>query len=288
MRNLQGLSEVLENFDALILDLWGLIHDGVTAYPGVIKTFEGLRDNGVRTILLSNAPRRSHLLVEGMANMGIGRDLYDDIFSSGEATNIELISRQDPFFQSLGRQVYHIGPDRDISVLDGTNTEKNQCIKKADFILNTGPVLLAHGVTDYKEVLFEALQLKLPMVCANPDEVVVRGGKRVICAGALARYYEELGGTVVYRGKPDPAIYKLAIDRLGMKDPSRVAVVGDSLATDVAGANAANLKSIWCTGGIHGDALGVSYGEVADTKKARAYALSVGHMPWATIASFRF
>jgi HAD superfamily hydrolase (TIGR01459 family) len=286
VKNLQGLGEVLSSFDGLILDLWGLIHDGVRAYPDVVQTFEGLKHNGVKTILLSNAPRRSYLLIEGMTNMGIARELYDDVFSSGEATNMELVSRRDPFFKSLGNNVYHIGPDRDTSVLDGTNMQRIKSIEKADFILNTGPVMLEHDVGDYKEVLVEALESRLPMVCANPDEVVVRGGKRVICAGALARYYESLGGHVVYRGKPDPAIYRLAMDRLGIKEPDRIAVVGDSLATDVAGANAANLKSIWCTGGIHGEALGVSYGENVDPEKAKNYATSVGHMPWATISSF--
>lgn len=288
MKSLEGLSEVAEHFDGFILDLWGLIHDGVTAYPGVVETFKALQKADIKTILLSNAPRRSYLLVDGMTNMGIQRDLYGDVFSSGEATWQELTSRSDPFFASLGARAYHIGPERDVSVLEETGIERLSVIADADFVLNTGPVELDHSLDVYEAVLQEALDRNLPMVCANPDDVVMREGQRVICAGAIARRYESLGGTSVYRGKPDPAVYHLAADRLDVADRGRVAVIGDALETDIAGGNASGIKAIWCTGGIHAEALGVSYGETASPDSAAQLADTYGRTPWATIPGFRW
>jgi HAD superfamily hydrolase (TIGR01459 family) len=288
MKVLAGLSEVASDFDGFILDLWGLIHDGVTAYPGVPDTFIALKNAGISTILLSNAPRRSRLLRDGMTTMGIARDLYGDVFSSGEATWQELTTRRDPFFSALGHRAYHIGPERDISVLEETGIERVVSIRGADFVLNTGPVDLDHGLDIYDPVLAEAIDRDLPMVCANPDDVVLREGRRVICAGAIARRYEALGGRVAYRGKPDPAVYHLAAERLGISDLDRIAVIGDALETDVLGANASGIKAIWCTGGIHAEDLGVSYGESVDPSDANRMALDYGRKPWAIIPGFRW
>lgn len=288
MKALKGLSEVSADFDGFILDLWGLIHDGVTAYPGVVETFLALKESGIKTILLSNAPRRSRLLIDGMTKMGVDADLYGDVFSSGEATWQELKSRTDPFFAALGSRAYHIGPERDVSVLEDTGIQRLNVMEQADFVLNTGPVELDHSLDTYETVLADALAHSLPMVCANPDDVVMREGKRVVCAGAIARRYEALGGKAVYRGKPDPAVYHLAAGRLGISDLSRIAVIGDALETDVAGANASGLKAIWCTGGIHAEALGVAYGEAADLEKASDLAKHQDREPWAIIPGFRW
>lgn len=288
MKALKGLSDVSGEFDGFILDLWGLIHDGVTAYPGVIETFKSLSENGIKTILLSNAPRRSRLLIDGMTSMGIAPELYGDVFSSGEATWQELSSRSDPFFAGLGTGAYHIGPERDVSVLEETGIRRIQKMAQADFVLNTGPVDLDDTLEEYEPVLIEALARKLPMVCANPDDVVMREGRRVICAGAIARRYEALGGQAVYRGKPDPAVYHLAAERLGIEDNSKIAVIGDALETDVAGANDSGLKAIWCTGGIHAEALGVFYGKEVDPDRAAHLAAEHGRVPWATIPGFRW
>lgn len=288
MRAISGLSEIAAEFDGFILDLWGLIHDGVTAYPGVVETFQALKKAGLKTILLSNAPRRSRLLVDGMIAMGIERDLYGDVFSSGEATWQELANRTDPFFSGLGSRAYHIGPERDVSVLEETGIERIQSLERASFILNTGPSDLSQTVSDFEELLKDGLARNLPMVCANPDDVVIREGQRVICAGAIARRFEAMGGRVVYRGKPDPAVYHLAVRRLSVKDFRRVAVIGDALETDVAGANASGLKAIWCTGGIHGEALGVSYGQPANLKVAAQLAAEQEKEPWAIIPGFQW
>jgi HAD superfamily hydrolase (TIGR01459 family) len=279
-----GLSEVAEDYDGFILDLWGLVHDGATLYPPSRATFASLKAHGKATLLLSNAPRRAYALVEAMTKMGLERPLYGEVLSSGEAVREALIARDDPFFAVLGRRCYHLGPERDRSVFDDTGLAIVP-LEEAEFIVNTGPQELTDTVDTYAEVLAAGAARRLPMVCANPDLVVLRGGARVVCAGALALRYQELGGRVALRGKPDPSIYHLAAKQLGL-DPKRIAVVGDALETDVKGAAAAGLDAIWCTGGIHADALGTHYGAPADPAKAAVLAHEFGHMPRAIIPGF--
>jgi len=279
-----GLSAVADRFDGFILDLWGVVHDGVRPYPGVIDTLQSLKAAGKRTLLLSNAPRRAHALVEAMTRMGIGRDLYGEVLSSGEATRDALIARDDPFFARLGTAVYHLGPERDRSVFEGTKLTLVPDVAAADFIVNTGPGELDETVATYQPVLDAAHVRDLPMVCANPDLVVIREGSRVVCAGAIAVRYQEMGGRVAYRGKPDRAVYDAAVAQLGKE--LRIAVVGDALETDVKGAAAAQLPSVWCTGGIHAAALGVSYGVAADPKRAAHLAAEEGFAPDYIIPGF--
>jgi HAD superfamily hydrolase (TIGR01459 family) len=282
-RAIAGLKEIADQYDAFILDLWGLVHDGARLYPPSVETFKKLKDAGKKTLLLSNAPRRAYALVDAMTNMGLDRSLYGEVFSSGEATRDELIARDDPFFAILGVKAYHLGPERDRSVFDDTKIEIVSDVGAADFLVNTGPVELDHSVEDYAAVLNAASKKKLPMVCANPDLVVIRGGRPIVCAGAIAQRYVSLGGQVAYRGKPDPAVYALAAKMLDISDVSRIAVVGDALETDVKGAAAAGMPAIWCTGGIHAEALGTAYGQPADPEKAAGLAAAEGYNPTAII-----
>lgn len=286
LRALSNLRDVAGDFDGFILDLWGLVHDGERPYPPSAETLRALKTAGKRTLLLSNAPRRAYALVEAMTKMGLPRDLYGEVLSSGEATRESLIARDDPFFAALGREVYHLGPARDRSVFEDTGLTIVPDIAAAAFIVNTGPIGLDEKVDDYLAVLEPAARRGLPMVCANPDFVVIRGGRPIVCAGAIAARYAAMGGKVALRGKPDPAIYRLAVARLGIADKARVAVVGDALETDVKGARASGLASIWCTGGIHAAALGVSYGQAADPARAEALARAEGQMPTYMIPGF--
>ncbi len=285
MRALKGLHEVVDEFDGFILDLWGLIHDGERAYPPSEDTLRRLKAAGKKTLLLSNAPRRAYALVEGMTRMGLGRELYGEVLSSGEATRDALIKRDDPFFKALGRRAFHLGPERDRSIFDDTGLDIVPNVADADFIVNTGPTELDETVEDYLAPLAIAREQELPMVCANPDLVVLRAGREIVCAGAFAQRYIAMGGKVAYRGKPDSAIYELALKQLGV-DRARVAVVGDALETDVKGACSVGLASLWCTGGIHAAALGVKYGEAANATDAEALAREMGNIPTAIIPGF--
>ena len=286
IRIIKGLSEVADGFDGFILDLWGVIHDGVEAYAGARDTLAALRAAGKKTLLLSNAPRRADALVEQLARMGIGRELYDHVLSSGEAVHMELARRTDPFYAALGRQLYHMGPERDENVFAGLDLVPVD-IEHADFILNTGPWDLDETVEDYLPKMEQALARKLPMICANPDHVVMRQGKPVVCAGALAQRYARMGGVVSMRGKPDPAIYDNALELLGLAR-GRVVAVGDALHTDVKGANGAGLRAVFVTQGIHAAELGIRPGDEPDADTLRQVVTRHGERPMAAIATFRW
>jgi HAD superfamily hydrolase (TIGR01459 family) len=286
VRLIHGLSEVASGFDGFILDLWGVVHDGVEAYPGARDTLAAIRAAGKKTLLLSNAPRRADALVEQLARLGIGRDMYDHVLSSGEAVHMELVRRTDPFYAALGRQLYHMGPERDENVFAGLDLVPVD-IEHADFILNTGPWDLNETVEDYVPKMRQALARRLPMVCANPDHVVIRQGHPVVCAGALAARYAEMGGQVSMRGKPDPAIYGVALEILGM-ERNRVLAVGDALHTDIRGANCANLRSVFVTQGIHAAELGIRPGDEPAPDILRQVVTRHGETPMAAIATFRW
>ena len=226
----------------------------------------------------SNAPRRAESARRMLRRMGVSDDLYTDILTSGEAVWLALRDRTDPWFARLGQHVYHLGPERDRSILDGLGLTRVDSPGRAEFVLNTGPdddVADASSLDVFVPELQACLRASLPMICANPDLVVMRDGVRLLCAGTLAGYYREAGGDVESLGKPDPKIYAMA---LGMLDvpAGRVLAVGDSLHTDIAGAASAGLASAWVLGGIHNDVL-------HDRSAAKALAVARGAAPSITI-----
>jgi HAD superfamily hydrolase (TIGR01459 family) len=277
-----GLSDLIEGYDGLILDLWGVVHDGVAAYPDVADCLTALRAAGKRTLLLSNAPHRSTALIAQLSAMGIDRALYDEALSSGDAVHQGLERRDEPDFAALGRRLYHLGPERDRNVFDDLEYEAVE-LGEADFVLNTGPVDLAESASDYRPILTVARARVLPMICANPDREVIRQGKRIVCAGALADVYRSLGGVVVERGKPDPAIYDTALERLGIADRSRVLAIGDALHTDIRGARKAGIDSVLVTGGIHAEELGIAWGDLPDPARLDALIRRHGDRPKAAL-----
>lgn len=285
---LSGLSDIADRYDGFILDAWGVLHDGVTPYVHAVDTLERLQAAGKRTVVLSNAPRRSEALFVQMAGIGVPRHLFGGAMTSGEAVYRELAARRDPFYAALGRSCWHLGPDRDRNVVDGLEIDL-VAVEEADWVLNTGPDPLGATTADYERELQVAAARKLPMVCANPDLVIIRAGQRIECAGALARRYEELGGVVSYRGKPDPAIYDACLAELGIGDRSRVACVGDAFHTDIAGGLAAGMDVVFVTGGIHHAELGTTVGE-APTPEAlrRLIAHHDGIVPTYALPLFRW
>ena len=281
MQHLTRFADLAAHYDGFILDLWGVIHDGVTPYPGAADCLEQLRAAGKRTILLSNAPRRAHVAQAAMRGMGIADDLYTGILTSGEATHRMLRDRADPFFAGLGSRVFHLGPERDRNVMDGLALTPVTAPHEAEFVLNTGPDDLGSStdIDAWEELLLECRAAGLPMVCANPDLEVIRGGNRLICAGALTARYEALGGTTRWIGKPDPAIYVPVLDMLGLPR-DRVLAVGDALRTDMAGAAASGIDGCWVLGGIHAEELG------SDPARIAAAAASANLAPVACLPAF--
>lgn len=256
MEYFRGFAPLTSRYDGFILDLWGVIHDGVSAFPYAVDCLSRLRAVGKRTLLLSNAPRPNEAVRKLLRNLAIADNLYSGLLTSGEMVRQALSNPPDHWWSNLGQQVFHLGPDRDRTLLDGMPYRRVARPADADFVLNTGPDDHRNPtkLSEYEETLRDCVRHKLPMVCANPDLEVVRGGVRVLCAGALAARYSTLGGDVRSLGKPDPAIYQHALKILGLA-PGRVLAVGDSLRTDVAGASGAQIDACWVLGGLHGETL---------------------------------
>jgi HAD superfamily hydrolase (TIGR01459 family) len=286
MQHFSGFAPLAERYDGFVLDLWGVIHDGINAFPHAIDSLGRLRDLGKRTLLLSNVPRPNDAVRTMMRGMGIEDALYTDILTSGEAVRRALQSPPDLWWAELGQRVFHLGPARDLAVLEGLPLERVADPAAANFVLNTGPDDHRNpsDIAEFEPVLQDCARHHLPMICANPDLEVIRGGVRVLCAGALAVRYRALGGDVRSLGKPDPAIYQPVLQVLGLP-PQRVLAVGDSLRTDIAGAAAVDLAACWVLDGIHGAVLRQDGGKF-DTAAAEQEARQAGLSPVATVPRF--
>ena len=281
MKYLNGFRPLAEQYDGFVLDLWGVIHDGVHPLPGAIDTLTRMRALGKRSVLLSNAPRRAWAAQKLMRGMGIPDDLYDGILTSGEAVWLTLRERPDAWWHALGQRVFHLGPERDRNVMEDLDLTVVDSPSDATFVLNTGPDDLRDPTTpaEFEDVLQACMAANLPMVCGNPDLEVIRGGQRIMCAGALAARYTEMGGDCRMLGKPDPTIYGPVLKMLGVEKP-RVLAVGDALNTDVTGAGRVGIDACWVLGGIHLEETG------GDPEKARAQAREKGLSPVAIVPSF--
>src|SRR5580693_5191736 len=262
MRFLTGFSQIASDYDGFVLDLWGVIHDGVNAFPHAVDCLSHLRDAGKKTLLLSNVPRPNEAVRTMMRRMGIEDALYTDILTSGEAVRRALRSPPDAWWAALGSRVYHLGPERDKPVLEGLPLLTVETPAEADFVLNTGPDDHRNpsDMNEFEPTLRDCAKHRLPMICGNPDLEVIRGGVRVLCAGALAERYRELGGDVRSLGKPDPAIYQPVLERLGLP-PDRILAVGDALHTDIAGAEGVGIAACWVLGGVHATKLRDTHGQ---------------------------
>jgi HAD superfamily hydrolase (TIGR01459 family) len=288
MQHFSHFAPLAERYRGFVLDLWGVIHDGVNAFPHAIETLEQLRASGKRTLLLSNVPRPNDAVRTMMRRMGIEDSLYTGILTSGEAVRRALKDPPDLWWAELGTRVFHLGPDRDRPILAGLPLIVTNDPAEAGFVLNTGPDDHRNpsDLAEFEAVLVECARHHLKMVCANPDLEVIRGGVRVLCAGALAVRYRELGGDVRSTGKPDPAIYQPVLEQLDLP-PAEVLAVGDSLRTDIAGAVGVDLSACWVLDGIHGAALrSDSDPATFDVARAEAAAREAGVMPVATVPRF--
>ena len=244
---ISGLREIASDYDALICDVWGVVHDGLQPYRAAVEALRKFRKTRGRVVLLSNAPRPAQEIVAQFSRIGVPDDCYDAIVTSGIAAREVLANRA-----AKGRlSIVHLGPQRDRGLYEGLNVELTEP-QAADLVLCTG---LYDDETEtpehYRDLLVELLRRNLAMICANPDILVPRGGKLVHCAGGLARAYEALGGKVEWYGKPHLPIYKVALK--AANSPKRPLVVGDGLETDIRGANRAGIDALFIAHGVHAD-----------------------------------
>jgi HAD superfamily hydrolase (TIGR01459 family) len=286
MEHLSSFAPLADRYDGFVLDLWGVIHDGINAFPHAVETLKHLRAAGKRTLLLSNVPRPNGAAQTMMRRMGIEDSLYSSILTSGEAVRRALQNPPDLWWAELGTRVFHLGPERDRPILEGLPLAVADTPAEAHFVLNTGPDDHRNpsDMAEFEAVLSECARHKLRMICANPDLEVIRGGVRVLCAGGLAVRYQELGGDVRSLGKPDPAIYQSVLEQLRLP-PEQVLAVGDSLRTDIAGAAGVDLAACWVLDGIHGSELSNGPGTF-DTGRAEFAAKAAGVAPVATVPRF--
>lgn len=273
-----GLEALASQYDGYIIDLWGTVHDGVSPYPGAVECLQALHKAGKRVVMLSNAPRPAAVVAAQLEGFGVDRALYKGVMTSGQETHRQLKDKADPWFARLGSKVLHIGGVHDLGLYEGLNIQRVADVGMADFVMNTGPDL-ERGVATldpYLPELRACLERKLPMICANPDRVVVKGGNRQICAGALAAFYEEQGGDVRWIGKPYPGVYQPVFDMLDVPR-TRILAIGDALGTDIKGAAAVGVNSLWILGGIHQEMIG------NDMALATAEAKAAGLQPTAAV-----
>ena len=265
-----GLRELAPYYDGFILDLWGVIHDGVAPMPGAVDCLRSLMEGNKRIILLSNAPRRADDVIRRITLIGVPAGLYHHVMSSGEEAWQHLRRRDDPFYAALGWRCLHIGSERDIEIRHGLDLEFVDTAEEAEFVLNTGPAGWDDRLEDYEPILQLALDRNLPMICANPDIVVMHGNQLALCAGALAKWYEEAGGRVRWHGKPFRSVYDTCVELLGIDDCSRILAVGDSVRTDIAGAAGAGIDSLLIAGGIHAEEFGTAGDRAPDLERIEA------------------
>ncbi len=284
-----GLAGIASDYDAFILDLWGVVHNGREPYPGALDCMAKLRQGGRPIILVSNAPRTNNFVISFLEGLGVARDCYDHILTSGDLTREALTHRTHPLLKERGNAFYQIGATRDKGLEDGLDYRRVATLADADFIICTGFVNdEIETPDDYRPLLGEALSRDLPMFCANPDLTVMRGHEMIYCAGSIAALYAEMGGRVALFGKPYPEVYRQAMAALSITDPARILALGDSMRTDIKGATTAGIDSVLISGGIHAEDWGLSAGALPSDAQVEAvvreYAFSpryvTGHMVW--------
>jgi HAD superfamily hydrolase (TIGR01459 family) len=251
-----SLHEIADGYDALLCDVWGVIHDGVRSFPAACAALERFGRERGPVVLISNSPRPSPDVVPQLRALGVPDAAWAGFVTSGDATRAALI-------EHAPGPVWALGPARDAVLYAGLDLAFAAGPDDAAFICCTGPVDDTRETPDdYRDALGRAAARDLLMVCANPDRVVQRGDQLIYCGGALADLYEALGGRVLMAGKPYAPIYALALSeaerRLGRPlDRARTLCIGDGLRTDVAGANREALDLLFVAAGIHAaDALG--------------------------------
>jgi HAD superfamily hydrolase (TIGR01459 family) len=252
---LSGLHDIADDYDALVCDVWGVLHNGRMPFLAAADALRAFRERRGPVVLLSNAPRLVATLMKQFEHIGVPTDCFDAVVTSGVAARSELAARA----RGHKLAMFHLGPERDRDVFEGLDVESVSA-DEAEVVLCTGLFDDDHETPDdYAGRLAELKERSLTMLCANPDIVVQRGGQLVYCAGALAREYEKIGGEVIYFGKPHPAIYDLTLETMRKtcgRTVTRVLAVGDGMATDLAGANAMGFDALFVAHGIHAAELG--------------------------------
>ncbi|MCB1335511.1 MAG: TIGR01459 family HAD-type hydrolase [Roseivivax sp.] len=286
---IQSLSEISDRYDALLVDLWGCVHNGVTAFPEAVAALQAYRAGGGAVVLLTNAPRSRHEVAKQLVRFGVPTDAYDTIATSGDSARAAM------FRGAVGSKVWFMGLDFDLTFFEPLHLIENPVpvvrvpLEEAEGIVCCGPFdPHADPAVNRPEFLY-AKQKGMKLLCANPDIVVDRGERREWCAGALAALYTEMGGESLYFGKPHPPIYDLARQRLAeigrSVDAGAILAIGDGPATDIAGAMGEDIDSLFISGGLA--AAETKTADQPDPDSLTAYLASENIAPTYTIGRLR-
>jgi HAD superfamily hydrolase (TIGR01459 family) len=281
LRFAERLRDLVGGVEIVLSDIWGVVHNGLESFPEACAALHTYRQQGGTVILITNAPRPADSVQRQLRKLGVADDTYDAIVSSGDLTRSFVADHP-------GQKIFWVGPDRDSSIHRGLDAVMTP-LEAANYIICTG--LFddeTESAEDYRALLLQALGRKLPLICANPDIVVERGDRLIYCAGAIAELYRELGGEVVFYGKPHRPIYEramaLAAERRGHAiELRKVLAIGDSVRTDLAGAHGFGIDLLFVTRGIHAEEFaGVDQLDAASVKEL------FGHPPRALMRELRW
>ena len=238
MKKLNHLEEIYNSYDTFIIDLWGVVHNGVKLNPKAIEAIENLLTNKKKVIFLTNAPRPCSVVRQFLLNLGMEKNLLQNIMSSGEASMKALES------EKFGKLFFHLGPNKDNEIF--INIKKNKSsLDQCDYILCTGLIEGKNEDLEYHKNLLKNYISKR-LICTNPDLIVHKGKVAEYCAGTIAKLFESIGGESVYFGKPYKEIYKICFS-----EREKVIAIGDNLNTDIRGANNMDIDSIFISNGVH-------------------------------------
>jgi HAD superfamily hydrolase (TIGR01459 family) len=251
LRFVERLRDLIDGVEVVLSDIWGVVHNGLESFPEACEALRTYRRQGGTVILITNAPRPADSVQRQLRKLRVADDTYDAIVSSGDLTRHYVADHP-------GRKVYWLGPERDNGIHRGLDPVLTP-LEEADYIVCTG--LLddeTETAEDYRAMMLKARDRGLPLICANPDIVVERGDRLIYCAGAIAELYRELGGEVIFYGKPHRPIYERAMQLAAERGSheiklNRVLAIGDSVRTDLAGAHGFGIDCLFVTRGIHSD-----------------------------------
>jgi HAD superfamily hydrolase (TIGR01459 family) len=247
----ESLRELVGGIDVVLSDIWGVVHNGLESFPEACEALNNFRSRGGTVILITNAPRPADSVQRQLRKLGVADETYDAIVSSGDLTRLYVADHP-------GRKIFWLGPERDSSIHRGLDAVLAP-LEEADYIVCTGLYDdETESAEDYRGMMLQARERKLPLVCANPDIVVERGDRLIYCAGAIAELYRELGGEVIFYGKPHRPIYERAMALAGERkghpiERKKVLAIGDSVRTDLTGAREFGIDCLFVTRGIHSE-----------------------------------
>ena len=255
MQFIDELMSIVDPYAGLIIDQWGVLHNGREPYPGVHAVLDELKRRDKTIVLLTNSGRRTDYNRVRMGRMGFNLSNIDGIVTSGEAGWLALKLRDEPPYDQLGRACYLLTRGGDLGVVEGLDVDLVDEVTDAEFIFLTGVDSPPLTLDDYKSVMDAARAKELPVICSNPDRVAVSSRGLVTAPGTVADYYETIGGTVHYVGKPNRPIYSACLNHFAELELSEILAIGDSLEHDIKGANGAGVDSVFIASGIHAEKL---------------------------------